>query len=150
MIDRREFLQGVVAAGLGSQVRRGVPEEAGPAVGPAAVPPQSPSFELEEATVAALQEGMASGRWTARGLAEQYLARIEALDRKGPAVNSIIELNPDALEIAAGLDRERKAGKTRGPLHGIPVLVKDNLDTGDRMMTTAGSLALAGSSAPTD
>jgi len=87
---------------------------------------------------------MASGKLTAQALAKQYLARIAALDKAGPRINAVIELNPDALEIAAGLDRERKAGKTRGPLHGIPVLLKDNIATGDKMCTTAGSLALDG------
>ena len=107
-------------------------------------------FDLEEATLASLQEGMKSGKYTARSLAEKYLARIDTLDKRGPAVKSVIELNPDALSIADALDRERKAKGPRGPLHGIPVLIKDNLATGDRMMTTAGSLALLGSIAPQD
>jgi amidase len=106
------------------------------------------AFELEEATIGELQEGMKSGRLTARSIAEKYLARIEEMDKRGPAVNSIIELNPDALMIANALDTERKAKGARGPLHGIPVLIKDNIDTADRMMTTAGSLALVGSPAP--
>src|SRR6185436_14206840 len=75
---------------------------------------------------------------------EMYLERVERIDRRGPALNSVIETNPDALSIAEGLDRERKAGRVRGPLHGIPVLIKDNIDTSDKMMTTAGSLALVG------
>ena len=108
------------------------------------------SFELEEATIAELQEGMKSGRLTARSIAEKYLARIEAMDKRGAMVNSIIEINPDALKIADSLDRERKAKGARGPLHGIPVLLKDNIDTADRMMTTAGSLALLGSIATQD
>jgi amidase len=103
------------------------------------------SFELEEATIAQLQEGMKTGELTAREVAEKYLARIKEMDKKGPAVNSIIEVNPDALMIADSLDRERKAKAVRGPMHGIPVLLKDNIDTADRMMTTAGSLALVGS-----
>jgi len=102
-----------------------------------------PAFELEEATIADLQSAMSSGRYTARSIVEQYLARIDALDQKGPSLNHIVELNPDALAIADQLDNERKAGKTRGPLHGIPVLIKDNIDTADRMHTSAGSLALA-------
>ncbi|HKS30737.1 MAG TPA: amidase [Pyrinomonadaceae bacterium] len=102
------------------------------------------AFELDEATIADLQAGMESGRWNARSLAAKYLSRIEDIDRKGPALNSVIEVNPDAERIAEGLDRERKAGRVRGPLHGIPVLIKDNIDTADRMMTTAGSLALVG------
>jgi len=102
-------------------------------------------FALEEATLADLQAGMTSGRMTARSITQQYLDRIAQLDRKGPALRHVLETNPDALSIADSLDRERKAGKVRGPLHGIPILLKDNIDTADRMTTTAGSLALAGS-----
>ena len=102
-------------------------------------------FELEEATIDDLQRWMASGRMTSRSITQLYLNRIAALDRKGPALHHVIEVNPDALSIAASLDRERKAGRVRGPLHGIPILLKDNVDTADRMTTTAGSLALAGS-----
>jgi len=107
-------------------------------------------FELDELTLADLQDGMKSGKLTARSLAEKYLARIEAVDKRGPAVNSVIEVNPDALAIADALDREWKAKGPRGPLHGIPVLVKDNIDTADRMATTAGSLALVGALPPDD
>jgi amidase len=102
-------------------------------------------FELEEATLAQLQAGMTSGSMTAHSITQQYLARIEELDRKGPSLHHIIEINPDALSIADTLDRERKAGHVRGRLHGIPILLKDNVDTADRMTTTAGSYALAGS-----
>jgi amidase len=102
-------------------------------------------FELEEMTIAELQAAMKSGKWTARSIAQRYLSRIESISRQGPAVNAIIELNPDALAIADALDKERKAKKVRSSLHGIPVLIKDNIDTADRMTTTAGSLALAGS-----
>src|ERR1700730_15681670 len=87
---------------------------------------------------------MGGGRLTARELVKRYVNRIESLDRGGPRINSVLELNPDAIEIADQLDRERRRGGPRGPLHGIPVLVKDNIDTHDRMMTTAGSLALVG------
>jgi len=107
-------------------------------------------FALEEMTVAQLQEAMSAGRYTSRRLIELYTARINAVDRNGPTLRSIIELNPDALSIADTLDAERKGGRVRGPLHGIPVLIKDNIDTGDRMMTTAGSLALQGVPAPRD
>ena len=93
---------------------------------------------------------MAGGSLTAHTLAQRYLERIAAIDKRGPALNSVIELNPDALAIAAALDAERKAKGARGPLHGIPVLIKDNIDTADRMMTTAGSLALLGSIAAHD
>ena len=88
---------------------------------------------------------MAAGRMTARSITQQYLDRIAELDRKGPTLRHVLETNPDALSIADSLDRERKAGKVRGPLHGIPILIKDNIDTADRMTTTAGSFALAGS-----
>jgi len=99
-------------------------------------------FPLMETSIADLQGQMSSGRMSARSIAELYLKRIRAIDREGPKLNAVIELNPDALAIADRMDRERKSGKLRGPMHGIPVLIKDNIDTGDRMMTTAGSLAL--------
>lgn len=108
------------------------------------------SFELDEATVAQLQAGLQSGKYTARRLVEQYLERIDRTDRQGPTLRSVIEVNPEALAIADALDAERRAKGPRGPLHGIPVLIKDNIDTADRMMTTAGSLALDGSIAPRD
>src|SRR6187402_972979 len=114
-----------------------------------AAPAQSP-FSLEEATAAQLQDWMTSGRYTARQIAEIYLRRIEEVDRSGPALRSVIEINPDALAIADALDAERRAKGPRGRLHGIPVLIKDNIDTADRMMTTAGSLALEGALAPQD
>jgi amidase len=103
------------------------------------------SFELEEMGISDLAEGMASGKYTARSIAEEYLDRIENIDRDGPTLRSIIELNPDALDIADALDKERKEKGSRSPLHGIPVLIKDNIDTADKMATTAGSLALIGS-----
>lgn len=105
---------------------------------------------MEEWTITELQEKMVSGEWTARKLAEMYLERIDSVDKSGPRVNSVIEVNPDALRIADQLDEERRSGKTRGPLHGIPILIKDNIDTHDQMQTTAGSLALEGSIAPRD
>ena len=129
---------GVVTGGCSSTTR-----------GRSAAPRVKP-FELEEMTVVELQRGMESGRFTAAGLVEMYLQRISEVDQHGPRLNSIIELNPDAFTIAAELDRERKAKGPRGPLHGIPILIKDNIDTHDRMTTTAGSLALAGSIAPRD
>jgi amidase len=101
-----------------------------------------PHPELEEATIADLQAAMAAGQLTARRLTEMYLERIEALDRNGQALRSVIETNPDALDIADALDRERAESEPRGPLHGIPILLKDNIDTADRMHTTAGSFAL--------
>ncbi|HEX7139200.1 MAG TPA: amidase [Vicinamibacterales bacterium] len=122
------------------------------AVAVARTPAQSrpAPFDLEEASIADLQHRMESGQDTARSLVEKYSARIEAIDRTGPALRSVIEVNPEAIAIADRLDAERKAGRTRGPLHGIPVLIKDNIATSDRMMTTAGSLALAGSRPPKD
>jgi amidase len=115
---------------------------------PQAGPP--PAFPLEEATAARLQEYMTSGRYTARQIAELYLKRIDEIDRGGPHLRSVIEVNPDALAIADALDAERRTKGARGALHGIPILVKDNIDTGDRMLTTAGSLALDGAPAPRD
>src|SRR5256714_7465106 len=109
-----------------------------------------PAFELDEMTIGELQSGMASGKYTSHSITRKYLDRIDDIDKRGPAINSIIELNPDALSIATDLDRERKAGRVRGPLHGIPVVIKDNIDTHDRMTTTAGSLALGGSIPPQD
>jgi amidase len=107
-------------------------------------------FALNEITIDALQEKMQSGEYTSQSITDLYLKRIEAIDKNGPAINAVIEVNPDALSIAADMDKERKAGKIRGPLHGIPVLIKDNINTGDKMMTTAGSLALVGNKASKD
>src|SRR5437868_8147559 len=109
-----------------------------------------PPFDLEETTIGDLQAAMAAGRLTARSITQLYLDRIAELDRKGPTLRYVIEINPDALAIADSLDQERKAGRVRGPLHGIPILLKDNIDTADKMTTTAGSLALEGSIAPRD
>jgi len=151
-LSRREFLHGGIAggafaaAGLAWPGRRSgvpVPTRATPSAAQG-------TFELEELTVAQLQDGMRTGRWTARGLAEQYLARIAELDQRGPALRTVIETNPDALSIAAEMDAERASRGPRGALHGIPILIKDNVATADRMHTSAGSLALAGSIAPRD
>ena len=107
------------------------------------------SAPLDDLTITDLQEGLAAGRYTARSLVEQYQARIESMDKQGPTLNHVLELNPDALTIADQRDAERTAGRVaRGPLHGIPILIKDNIDTADRMHTSAGSLALA-TSTPT-
>jgi amidase len=107
-------------------------------------------FPLLETTIDQLQQKMSSGEQSSVSITKLYLRRIDAIDKKGPAINAIIEINPDALTIAAAMDAERKAGKVRGPLHGIPVLIKDNINSGDRMMTTAGSLALEGHHAAKD
>jgi amidase len=146
---RRRFLQ----AGL----LGGVAAAAGPVLQPVFAAPRGsevvadvPAFELDEITIGELQDGMKSGKYSARSIAEKYLARIAAIDKSGPTVNSVIETNPDALEIAEASDKERKEKGPRGPLHGIPVLIKDNIATADRMQTTAGSLALVGSKPPRD
>jgi len=144
--NRRSFLK---TAALGSAAAGLAPLY--PALGAAREIAPTPSldtvkpFELDEITISELQEGMKSGKFTARSLVEKYSARIDEIDKEGPALNSVIELNPDAISIADTLDRERKEKGPRGPMHGIPVLIKDNIDTADKMMTTAGSLALVGS-----
>src|SRR5438128_280227 len=107
--------------------------------------PDVKPFELDEMTIADLQAGMSSGKFTARSITEKYLTRIDAIDKQGPAINSVLELNSDALAMADAADKERRDKGARGPLHGIPVLIKDNIDTADRMETTAGSLAMLGS-----
>ena len=114
---------------------------------------ENPFFKDEnllETTIPALQEKMKNGTLTSKFITEWYLNRIAKIDKSGPAINSIIELNPDAISIAEAMDTERKNGKVRSALHGIPVLIKDNIDTGDKMMTTAGSLALLGNKASKD
>jgi len=108
------------------------------------------AFALEETTIAALQNRMTTGERTARSITEAYLTRIEQLDRQGPALRAVLEINPDAIAIADALDRQRRTQEPRGPLHGVPILLKDNFDTADRMTTTAGSLALSGWVPPED
>lgn len=139
---RRRFLQGSLLTGVALVPALSAARELIPSPSPQ---DQVKSFDLEEISISDLQDGMASGKYTARSIAEKYLARIEEIDRNGPRLTSVIETNPDALALADAADKERKAGHTRGPLHGIPVLIKDNIDTADRMQTTAGSLALLGS-----
>jgi amidase len=146
-LSRRSFIgsavAGVVVARHGS-IRLGETRSPPPAT------PQVPTFALDELTIDDLQAGLRSGAETSRSLVQQYLGRIDALDQRGPAINAVIELNPDSLTIASQLDDERKAGRIRGPLHGIPVFIKDNIDTADKMRTTAGSLALADNIAARD
>lgn len=139
---RRDFLKNGSLAGLSvtvSQAAQSMNEDRSPA-----------AFTLKEVTIGELQAKMASGEYTSRWITEQYLRWIKEVDKEGAALRAVIELNPDAMDIAGQLDKERKSGKVRGPLHGIPVLVKDNIDTGDKMMTTAGSLALDGHKAAQD
>ena len=108
------------------------------------------TFELDEETIGSLREKLASGKYTSEQLVQLYLKRIDTIDKNGPQLNSVIEVNPDAVAIAVAMDKEMKAGKSRGPLHGIPVLIKDNIDTADKMQTTAGSLAMEGNIASND
>ena len=147
---RRAFLQRGLAGGFVAAVAPVMGVEVIEARERLARLPELPAFELEEMTIAELQEGMKAAKYTAREIAEKYLTRIAALDKRGPAVNSVIEVNPDALALAEASDKERKAKGARGPLHGISMLIKDNIDTADKMMTTAGSLALVGSKVPKD
>ena len=138
-MDRRKFLRNGSLASLSLSALAFAQAES-----------RDSDFPLTESTIDELQQKMSSGDLTSKSLTKLYLKRIEAIDKKGPSLNAVIELNPDALTIAEGLDAERKAGKVRGPMHGIPVLVKDNINTGDKMMTTAGSLALEGHIAARD
>jgi len=145
-LNRRRFLRAGMLGGVAAAAVPLVARTPGESNSNPPVPP----FEFDEITITGLQEGMKSGQLTARSIAEKYLARIDAIDKHGPGLNSVIELNPDALAISDALDHERQAQKVRGPLHGIPVLIKDNIATRDRMQTTAGSLALVGSVPPKD
>ena len=149
-MDRRAFLKTTAAGGAGLTANLAcAPPGAEPPSGSGAQG-EIPAFEFDEVTADDLQRMMESGEHTARSITEAYLGRLEALDGQGPELRSMIEINPDALEIADELDAERQANGPRGPLHGIPVALKDNLDTHDRMTTTAGSLALEGSIPPRD
>ena len=142
-MKRRQFLE---TSALGAALAITKPASLLAATGAGKSAPVGPKeFELEELTITELQAGMQSGKYSARSLVKKYLDRIDEIDRNGPKLNSVIEVNPDAMAIAEALDRERKEKGARGPLHGIPILIKDNIDTADRMMTTAGSLALVGS-----
>jgi len=149
-LDRRTFL-GLGAASLAA-TSLGCASETGMTADEEALAtsPVIPPFELDERSLADLQQGLASGRWTARRLVELYLERIDIVDRRGPTLRSVIETNPDAFDIADRLDTERASGNLRGLLHGVPILLKDNIATADRMTTTAGSLALEGSIPPED
>ncbi|NNM35445.1 MAG: amidase [Gemmatimonadetes bacterium] len=150
MIDRRGFLGTTALGGAALAVGSAgcAPSDTG--TGGATDASRVPTFELDEATVDELQAAMESGEMSARSIVQAYLDRIEALNRQGPALHAIIETNPEALDLADALDEERRTQGPRGPLHGIPVALKDNIDTHDRMTTTAGSLALEGSIPPRD
>src|SRR5437867_3987548 len=148
-MNRRNFVKSSVVGGVGLATVNAVRPNATASVSTSASAP-TPAFELDEMTINDLQSAMTSGKYSAHSLARKYLDRIDDVDKHGPVINSVIELNPDALAIATELDRERKASGPRGLLHGIPVLIKDNIDTHDRMTTTAGSLALSGSIPPQD
>ena len=143
-MNRRTFFAATVAGGvaawlLGCQKE---PRHAGSKLPDA--------FELDELSLLDIAAGLGQGKWTSSKLAELYLGRIEAVDRSGPRLNAVVEINPDAMSQARQLDQERKSNHVRGPLHGIPVLIKANIETGDRMATTAGSLALADWRPPQD
>ena len=142
-VGRRDFLR-VSALTVGATACGSVDEER-PGETTALVRETLSNFQLEEIAIADLTASMRSGDRTTRSIVSQYLSRIQELDRQGPMLQSVIETNPDALNISEELDRERDAGTVRSPLHGVPVLLKDNIDTADQMTTTAGSLALQGS-----
>ncbi len=146
-MKRKDFLKvgvlGGTMAGLGIGATACKPEKQKPIEKPGV-------FELDEITVDELQNAMKSGRYTSEKITQMYIDRINEIDKNGPTLNTVIQLNPDALKIARQLDVERKNGKVRGPLHGIPIMIKDNIDTADKMMTTAGALAMIGNYAPKD
>jgi amidase len=147
-MKRRKFLQNSLFGGA-IVIANASPTKANEShMGEPSEPIINQTFEFEEVTAIELQDGMKAGKFSARSIAERYLARIEALDKK--TVNAIIEVNPEALAIAEALDKERKEKGARGPLHGIPVLLKDNIDTADKMKTSAGSMALANSTPSKD
>ncbi len=149
-MDRRKFLKNGSIAGLALPAIIGGSASAAETGKAAKKLVVIEDVELSEATIDSLQQKMKSGAITSHAITEAYLKRIQEIDQNGPKLNSVIEINPDALTIAAAMDAERKAGKVRGPMHGIPVLIKDNIDSGDQMQTTAGSLALEGNHAKKD
>ncbi len=158
-MNRRIFLRNSSLTGLSLSVLSlsacSTPSEKAPATAAAApaaadAAAEAADFELLELPLAELQEKMTRGEMTSRGITELYLNRIQALDKQGPKLNAVLLTNPEALDLAHALDQERKEGQIRGPLHGIPILLKDNIDTADQQPTTAGSLALAGNRAKQD
>lgn len=150
-MNRRNFLKNSSAAGISVTALGLVAcNNNTPVIVKEPVKTESGTFELNEITIDSLQEKMKSGTYTSKAVTQLYLDRIQQIDKSGPRLNSVIELNPDALSIAESMDAERKNGKVRGPLHGIPILIKDNIDTADKMQTTAGALALEGNIAKKD
>ncbi|TKC02644.1 amidase [Pedobacter cryotolerans] len=149
-MNRRNFLKSGTAAGFISTLGIGTASAINNHPNQLVETSFNDKFDLNEVTVLQLQELMQNGKQTAKSLTKMYLKRIEEIDQKGPKLNAVIELNPEAIVIATALDAERKAGKIRGPLHGIPILIKDNINTADQMQTTAGALALAGNIASAD
>ncbi|HKK12287.1 MAG TPA: amidase [Flavobacteriaceae bacterium] len=151
-MKRRDFITSstLATAGIGSILTVSCNEMKENKIVPEMTNHKIPSFELDEETITSLQEKMKSGKYTSAQITQLYINRINAIDKNGPWLNTVIELNPDAINIARSLDDERKAGKVRGPMHGIPILIKDNIDTADQMKTTAGALALADNIASED
>jgi amidase len=149
-VNRRQFFGTATSAAAALALPWSLAGASASRLAPAHTLPEPPDLALLEVTFSELAEGMDTGRWTSRSIVEQYLAAIDRYDRRGPALNTILELNPEALELADALDEERRTKGKRSELHGIPILVKDNIGTADQMHTSAGSLALAESFAPRD
>ena len=154
-MDRRKFIRsgslaGLSVAAISSSCNDNIEKQEPKKVEPVPVGELKDDFALNEVTIDELQQKMTKGELSSRSITEMYLHRIESIDKSGPALNAVLEINPDALALADTLDAERRAGKYRGPLHGIPVLIKDNINTADKMMTTAGALALEGNVATND
>ena len=151
-MKRRSFLTTatLASAGITTLLITGCNSSTTKNEGAALVENSCSDFELDEETISSLNEKLSSGKYTSKQLVEMYLERIKAIDQNGAKLNSIIEVNPDAVAIATMMDKELKSGKSRGPLHGIPVVIKDNIDTADKMQTTAGSLAMVGNIAKND
>jgi amidase len=149
-MQRRDFLKTGSIAGLTTLVAASCTAATTDKKTDSSETPLTDDFELNEVTIDTLQQKMKNKELTSRSITEKYLKRIDDIDKAGPKLNAVIEINPDALSIADAMDKERADGKVRGPLHGIPVLIKDNINTGDKMMTTAGVLALVGNVAKED
>lgn len=152
-MNRRNFIKKSSLAGIAFSALQNLPKSNALASDNTDAPSSTPladNFPLNELTLEELQTKMQNGIYTSRMITEMYLKRIKEIDKSGPSLNSVIEINPDALAIADKMDKERKDKKPKSLLHGIPILIKDNIDTGDKMMTTAGALALVGNIASKD